>query len=163
MRNLSLMLFSITALPLFSSSLRAGEYLNDKGQLTQALKITQLQGGFAGFTGVQYTVSPNGEWSWATVFNRKITPKGKGMLSEKELKKLAGILEKYNFAKLPAKTGVRPGANPHSIEFMFGKKKATIVGMTPPKPNAKDPTASVESRFAGLWKEVKAMLTVKPE
>ena len=110
---------------------------------------------------MQYTVSPDGSWTQATVFNRRITPKGKGKLSAKELMKLAAILEKYRFAKLPAKTGVRPGANPHSITFEYGKKKMEIVGMTPPKPNAKNPTASVESRFAGLWKDLKGLLSPK--
>jgi hypothetical protein len=50
-------------------------------------------------------------------------------LSEKELAKLAGILEKYDLAKLPAESGKPPGANPRTITIEFGKQKVSLVGL----------------------------------
>src|SRR5688572_12629292 len=102
-------------------------------QLTHPLKVVQLQGGFAGFTGVQFTIARDGSWTSENVFNQKITPKSKGKLTEKDLAKLGEILEKYNLAKLPAKSGKQPGANPHTITFEYGKVKVSLVGQTPPK------------------------------
>ena len=123
----------------------------------------QLQGGFAGFTGVQYTVAPDGAWTSDSVFNQKQTPKSKGKLAEKELAKLAALLEKYELAKLPEKSGKEPGANPHSISIDFGKRKAKLVGQTPPKLDPKNPTATVESRFAGILEGVIQLLTPTKE
>jgi hypothetical protein len=163
MRNTAILLLSMAALTMVGSALQGEDYLTKEGKLAHSLKVTQLQGGFAGFTGVRYTIAPDGAWTSAQVFNRRITPKDKGKLSAKELAKLAAVLRKYNLAKLPAKSGIAPGANPHSIAFEYGKKKATLVGRVPPKLNPKDPTGSVESRFAGIWQEVKGMLKAKPK
>ena len=63
---------------------RADDFIKD-GKLTHTLKITQLQGGFAGFTGFEYTIEPNGAWTSASVFRMKTTPKNNGKLSAKEL------------------------------------------------------------------------------
>src|SRR5262249_42732543 len=122
-------------------------------------KVTQLQGGFAGFTGVQFTITPDGSWTSESVFNKKVTPKDKGKLSKADLAKLGAILKKYDLAKLPAKSGKPPGANPHTITFEFGKKRASLVGRAAPKLDAKNPAGSVESRFAGIWEGVRGLLT----
>jgi uncharacterized protein (TIGR03067 family) len=150
---------SVALLPLASDGLLAQDYLTKDGQLTKQLKVVQLQGGFAGFTGVQYTIAPDGSWTSESVFNEKRTPKNKGKLTEKELAKLGALLEKYDLAKLPAKSGKEPGANPHTITFEFGNKKARLFGQVPPKLDPKNPTATVESRFAGLWEGVVGLLT----
>lgn len=143
-------------------SLLAKDYLTKDGQLTQQLKVVQLQGGFAGFTGVQLTIAPDGSWTSESVFNEKRTPKNKGKLSEKDLAKLAAILEKYDLAKLPAKSGKQPGANPHTVTFEYGKMKANLLGQVPPKLDPKNPTGTVESRFAGIWEGVVGLLMPPP-
>lgn len=152
----SIILVSVLA----TGSLLAKDYLTRDGQLTQQLKVIQLQGGFAGYSGVQFTIAPDGSWTSESIFNEKKTPKNKGKLSEKDLAKLAAILEKYDLAKLPEKSGKEPGANPHIVTIEFGKQKARLVGQVPPKPDPKNPTATVERRFAGIWQGVVGLLTV---
>jgi hypothetical protein len=141
-----------------AAGLNADDYLTKAGQLTQELKVVQLQGGFAGFTGVQYTIARDGVWTSVSVFNKKTTPKDKGKLTAKELEKLAALLDKYDLAKLPAKAGKQPGANPHTIAFEYGKQKASLVGQTPPKLDKENPAGTVESRFAGIYQGVVELL-----
>lgn len=152
-------LLSATLLVLVGDHLLGQDHLTKDGKLSQQLKVIQTQGGFAGFTGVQFTIAPDGSWTSESIFNQKITPKSKGRLTEKELAKLGSILEKYQLAKLPAKSGKQPGANPHTVTFESGKMKATLVGQTPPQLDQKNPTATVESRFAGIWQGVVELLT----
>jgi hypothetical protein len=154
---------SLVFLALVSDALLAQDYLTKDGQLTKQLKVVQLQGGFAGFTGVQYTIAPDGSWTSESLFNEKITPKNKGKLTEKDLAKLGAILEKYDLAKLPAKSGKQPGANPHTITLEFGNVKASLVSQMPPKLDAKNPTDTVESRFAGIWEGLVGLLTPPPK
>lgn len=160
--NRTTIILTVTFLVLAGNRLSAQDYLKD-GQLTQQLKVVQLQGGFAGFTGVQFTITRDGSWTSESVFNQKITPKSRGKLTEKDLAKLGAILVKYDLAKLPAKSGKQPGANPHTITFEYGKMKASLVGQTPPKLDPKNPTGAVESRFAGIWEGVVGLLTPKEE
>jgi hypothetical protein len=138
----------------FAVGAHADDYIKD-GKLTQPLKITQLQGGFAGFTGTEFSIGVDGAWSMGTVFRQKTTPKAAGQLSKQELESLAAVLKKYDLEKLPAKAGKQPGANPNVITIDFGKTKATLTGQTAPKVNANDPAGSVESRFAGILQGVK--------
>lgn len=134
-----------------------GDIATKDGKLAHTLRITQLQGGFAGFTGMEFTVEPDGSWSTAAVFNKKTTPKGKGKLSAKELETLVSLLAKNEVDKLPAKAGKQPGANPHTIAIEFGKTRASLVGQTPPKVDPNNP-ASVEGRFAAIYQGVTRLL-----
>jgi hypothetical protein len=149
---------SVALLILVSGSASAENYLTKDGSLAQQLKVVELQGGFAGYTGTQLTIAPDGSWISETLFNQKITPKDKGKLSNKELAKLGAILEKYSLAKLPAESGKKPGANPHTITIEFGKKKVSLVGQTPPQLDPKNPTGTAESRFAGITGGIIGML-----
>jgi hypothetical protein len=159
MRLTSAFMLSVLLLAFAGDDLLAQGYVTKEGQLTRTLKAVQLQGGFAGLTGVQYTIAPDGSWTSESLFNDKKTPKDKGKLSEKDLAKLGTILEKYDLARLPAKSGKEPGANPHIITFEFGDEKASLVGQGPPKLDPKNPTDTVESRFAGIWEGVVGLLT----
>jgi len=162
MRVTLAVVLSAAFLAFVSNFLHAQDYLTKDGQLTHQLKVVQLQGGFAGNTGVQYTIAPDGSWTSESIFKQKATPKNKGKLTEKDLAKLGVILEKYDLAKLPAKSGKPPGANPHTITFEFGKLNASLVGQMPPKLDPKNPTGTVESRFAGIWEGVVGLLTPEP-
>lgn len=137
-------------------AVHADDYIKD-GKLTQTLKITQLQGGFAGFTGFEYKIEPDGTWTSSSLFNQKQTPKNNGKLSAKELETLASILAKNELDKLPAKSGKAPGANPHTINIEFGKTKASLVGQMPPKVDANNPTGA-ESRIAAIYQGVTGLL-----
>jgi hypothetical protein len=163
MRSITTLILFLASSLFVIGSLRADEYLAKDGHLTQHLKVVQLQGGFAGFTGMQFTVAPDGTWASETVFNQKTTPKDKGKLSDKDLAKLGAILAKHDLAKLPAESGKMPGANPHTISIEFGKKKARLVGQVPPQLDQKDPTGTVESRFAGITEGVVGLLMPQPK
>jgi hypothetical protein len=139
------------------ATVAADDYLTKDGKLTQKLKITQLQGGFAGFTGFEYTIEPDGTWSSASLFKQKSTPKNNGKLTAKELESLAALLKKNDVEKLPAQSGKRPGANPHTITIEFGKAKASLVGQMAPKFDADNP-ATVDSRFADIYQGVNNLL-----
>jgi hypothetical protein len=149
MRTLST-LIAFTAL---TTALHADDYLKD-GKLTHPLKIKQLQGGFAGFTGYEYSIQPDGTWTSASVFREKATPKDNGKLTAKQLEALADLLAKNELDKLPAKTGKQPGANPFTLAIEFGKTKVNYVGQTPPKRDA----ANAEGRIANIYQGVVAML-----
>lgn len=146
-------------LALASDGRPAQDRVDKDSPLTRPLKVVQLQGGFAGFTGVQYTIAPDGSWTFDSIFREKITPKRKGKLTMMEMAKLGALLEKYAVAKLPAKSGKEPGANPHTITIEFNNKKASLVGRTPPRLNPKDPAGTVESRFAGIWEGIVGLLS----
>jgi hypothetical protein len=163
MRTLVALGLLAAGLPGAASALVADEYLNKDGKLAHELKLVQTQGGFAGSTGVRHIIASDGTWTSETIFNQKTTPKDKGTLSKDELEKLAAVLAKYDFAKLPAKSGKPPAANPHTIEFEFGKQKASLVSQTPPMLDPKKPTATVESRIAGVWEEIVELLTPPKE
>jgi len=141
-----------------SASAWADDVLTKDGKLAATLTVTQLQGGFAGFTGVRYEIQKDGAWTSATLFNEKATPRAKGMLTAKQLASLGALLERYKLTELPAKAGKQPGANPHILRFEFGKKKASLVGQTPPKLDKANPTGSVESRVAGIWQGVAGLM-----
>lgn len=136
----------------------ASRYLTEHGQLTHELKAVQLQGGFAGSTGVRYTIAPDGSWASESLFNEKATPEHRGKLTAEGLAKLAGVLEKYGLADLPATAGMPAVVNPRTITFEFGSVKASWAGLGPPKLDPKDPAGTVDSRFAGIWQGVVGLL-----
>lgn len=136
----------------------ADDYLTKEGKLAKQLKAVELQGGFAGNTGVRYTVETDGSWTSERLFNQKSTPKDKGKLTKKELAELAATLKKFDLLKLPEKTGQVNGANPHSIDLEFGTHKASLIGRTPPKVDSNEPAGTPESRFAGIWEGVTGLL-----
>jgi hypothetical protein len=149
----------VVLLAFAGDGLLAQDYLTKDGHLARQLKLVQLRGGFAGNTGVRYTIEPDGSWAAETLFNEKATPKDKGKLTAKDLAKLGALLERYDLGKLPEQAGKKPGANPHTLTLEFGAKKASLVGQVPPRLDPNDPAGTVESRFAGIWEGVVGLLT----
>lgn len=150
-------LITASACCAFACVAQADDYLTKEGQLRKPLTVVQKQGGFAGFTGVQYRIAPDGSWESQTLFNEKLTPKGKGKLTGEQLARLGALLDKYQLARLPKTTGKPPGANPHILMLEFDKQ-AVLLGQTPPKLDPDNPTGSVDSRFAGIWQGVVGLL-----
>jgi hypothetical protein len=146
------------SLSLAAGAASADDYLTKDGKLAKQLKAVELQGGFAGNTGVRYTVEADGSWTSEALFNQKSTPKDKGKLTKKELTDLAATLKKFDLLKLPEKTGQVTGANPHSIDLEFGTHKASLIGRTPPKLDPNEPAGTPESRFAGIWEGIAGLL-----
>jgi hypothetical protein len=156
MRSSSNFILSICILFVAAWALSADDYLTKNGKLTHTLKITQLQGGFAGLTGNEYTIQPDGTWTITSLFKQKATQKGRGKLTAKALENLAAILSKNGLEKLPQKLGKSPGANPFTVMIEYGKHKTTYVGQSAPKLDTVLPT--VESRIAGIYQGVVGML-----
>ena len=125
-------------------------YLTPAGQLTAALEVRSLQGGFAGFTGRQWNIEPSGRWTAATVFNQEVKQTGQGMLSNEELAVLAGELAMYDLLGLPAKEG-QPVVNPRIVEIRFGVHRATLSVQILPEPDK----ATIAGRFSGIVAAVK--------
>ena len=155
MRTMSIVT-AFTMMAVATLTAHADDYIKD-GKLTQPLKITQLQGGFAGFTGFEYTIQPDGAWATASLFKQKATPKDNGKLSAKELEAVAEILAKNDLDKLPAKTGKQPGANPFTLAIEFGKTKANYVGQGPPKLDPANASAD-DARIAAIYQGVTGIL-----
>ena len=152
-------ILSFALLIFVADGLLAQDYLTKDGKLTEQLKVVQLQGGFAGFTGFQYTIAPDGSWTSESIFQQKAMPKDKGKLSEKDLAKLAATLKKCDLANLPEKTDDKTVVNPFKITVEFGKQKAAWIGQDRPKVDQTNLTATVDSRFAGVLEGVAGLLT----
>jgi hypothetical protein len=131
------------------------DYLTKAGLLTDTLSVTDLQGGFAGFTGRKITVEPSGKWTIATVFNRKEEVKASGELNAKQIADLAKELARFELRSLPDE-GRPVGANPHIVTVAFGKRQARLVLRTgAPVPPAD--AATVPGRFGGIARAVEAV------
>jgi len=156
MRRSSVLLTTLFTFFVVAATIHADDYLTKDGKLTHALKITQLQGGFAGFTGFEYAIEPDGSWTMSSVFKQKATVKEKGKLTAKQLASLADVLAKNQLDKLPEKTGKQAGANPFTLAITFGKTKTNYVGQTAPKLDGNNPTP--ESRTAAIYSEVVDMI-----
>src|SRR5262245_16410944 len=99
----SLVVFTLLVVARFANA--------EDGQLPEKLVLKDLQGGFAGLTGRQWTIDKNGSWEEATVGPRqtvKVVRSGK--LEKKEIEALAAQLKKYDAGAL--KSEGREGTNP---------------------------------------------------
>jgi hypothetical protein len=129
-----------------------------KAALKETLTVKDVQGGFAGFTGKQWTVEPSGKWKVYEVFNERLTEKAGGELKKEQLTELARELEKYRLADLSSKG--KETTNPHVITISQGKKSVRLTlppGDSLPKPDA----GSVEGRFSGVASAVQKLLREK--
>jgi hypothetical protein len=136
----------------------------DETKLTATLTIKDVQGGFAGFTGKQWTIEPSGKWTMSDVFNQKLTEKARGELSAEKLAELVKELERYGLGDLPAKKPARSMANPHVVTITLGKRDASLelnAGEALPKPDPDKPKGNVENRYAGIVAAVQKALREK--
>jgi hypothetical protein len=128
-------------------------YADDK--LREKLVVKELQGGFAGLTGKQWTIDKDGKWQEANVVRQKATLVRKGTLGKKELASLVSELKKYDPATL--KSEGKAETNPKVIGVSYGKTSADLT-LKPaaelPKPNAR----TIAGRFAGILAAVKAAI-----
>jgi hypothetical protein len=106
----------------------AAPFLTPDGKLRAALTLRDSQGGFAGYSGELWTISPDGHFTIAHFLNDKTAePNWKRDLSPEQLKSLAQVLCRNHFLQLPNELGSKPEVNPHSLTLSFGKKQATLV------------------------------------
>jgi hypothetical protein len=127
-------------------------------KLGEKLVVKELQGGFAGFTGKQWTIDTDGKWEEATVFNKKVTVTRSGKLEKKELEKLAAAVKKFDAGTL--KNEGKEGTNPKVVSVAYGKNTAELTLKTDGelgKPDAK----TIQGRFSGVVAAVKAAIPAK--
>ena len=97
-------------------------FLTREGKLSATLTLKDGQGGFAGFTGLIWTVRPDGSWDRKRFINRTIRKADQqGKLTAKQLHSLADVLAHAQVDKLPPKMGKFRGANPHVVTLICGK------------------------------------------
>lgn len=137
-------------------------YLSAAGQFTQTLVFRDGQYGFAGESGMQWTIEQDGAWKRQPFLNQDVRdPEAHGHLSAEEIKSLAGILAKHDLLGLPAELGQKPGVNPHVFALMFGNEKRSLTaipGGTLPESDAQRPDAP-EQRFAAIARAIMKSLT----
>jgi len=130
------------------------DYLTPDGKLKHPLEVKQVQGGFAGFTGVVFVVQADGKWTKGSVFNQEVKPLASGQLNGDQLKGLAAELDKYKLLTL--KSEGRVMVNPSVVSVTFGKLKAELNqmgGAGVPKPDDK----TNAGRFGGVWSAVEKL------
>ena len=150
-RAFGLLLVGLAALT--PSPVRAGDpadYLKD-GKLKEPLEVTQLQGGFAGFTGTYYAIEADGAWSTGSVLKGKNgDPKASGKLTGEQLAQLAKELAKQDLAKLPSYGA--PKVNPKVLKIRFGK---TVSELQPgPGEGTADEGKAIRARYDAIAQAV---------
>ncbi len=142
-------------LSLAAASLALAADAEPDAKLSGKLVITDLQGGFAGFTGKVYTVEPDGSYSVGNQARGKVTETGKGKLDAKALAKVAAAAKKYGADTL--KDAGRAMANPHAVTITYGKNTAVLnLPTTAPLPAADE--KEMPGRFAGVVNAVVAAI-----
>src|SRR5262249_29581851 len=139
-----------------------GDSLTEDGRLAQRLEVRDVQGGFAGFTGRQWTVEPSGKWAVHRVRNQPTELVASGELSKEQLAALAKELARYRLKDPAGSKPEGPGANPHRVTVTFGKRTATLeltAGEPLPAVDPAKPRATVGGRYAGLVNAVTRLLS----
>ncbi len=137
---------------------KAEPYLTPDGKLRQVLEIRDVQGGFAGFTGKNWRITPDGEWTRARVFNQKLDIEAKGKLPRDKLAALAKDLAQYDLDGL--KNFGKVGVNPHVVTIKWGNHQpALTLGAGQPLP--KPALDSVPGRFSGIVAAVLGLVETK--
>ena len=115
-----LLLFACTT----QATLPRDKYLTKEGKLSATLTLKNVQGGFAGFVGVIWTIHPDGSWGRKRIVGRTTRkPDINGKLSAKQLQQVADVLAHAQVDKLPARLGEFRGANRHVITLGWGKRQ----------------------------------------
>ena len=115
-----LLLFACTT----QAALLRDKYLTKEGKLSATLTLKDVQGGFAGFTGVVWTIRPDGTWDRKRIVGRATRkPDLNGKLSARQLQQIADALAHAQMSKLPARLGKFRGANPHMVTLGWGKQQ----------------------------------------
>jgi len=132
----------------------------EDARLPEKLVVKELQGGFAGLSGKQWTIDTDGKWEEADVSRGKATAARSGTLGAKEIEALAAQLKKYDAGAL--KDEGKAGTNPKVVTVSYGKHAAQLTLKT----GAKLPEADAKTndgRFAGVVAAVKAAIPAKKE
>jgi hypothetical protein len=135
------------------------DYLTDDGKLRAPLEVRDEKKGFGTFAGQVYRVAPDGAWSITEIFRRQPTLRAQGVLSAKELKKLASVLLANDALDLP--TAGRPLVNPHVMTINYGGCESVLtfgVDQVARRPRAGDPDPGIVGRYGAIAGVVRELL-----
>jgi hypothetical protein len=138
--------------------------LGQDGQLTARLELKDAQEGFAGVSGMIWTIEPDGTFRAVRFLNAQITELSReGQLTKEGLASIAEALTGQDFFALPAKIGHESKANPHRMTLSFGQKAVTLV--LPPGMDIAEAEAahagdqkSPEARFLTIARKVRTLV-----
>ncbi len=168
--RLAIFLVALLAAPISSvcqaTPKNLGKFLTPSGKLQSPLALRDSQGGFAGYSGEVWTITPSGHFTIAHFLNDKTAePHWQRDLSQSELKSLAKVLCKNRFLQLPDSLGGDPKVNPHSLTLSFGTKETTLVlpaGKSLDEMTAPAENAQAWRNFAALVKALQALAKNPP-
>ena len=147
------------------AALPRDKFLTKEGKLTATLTLKDVQGGFAGITGLIWTVRPDGSWDRKRFINRSMRkPDQQGKLTAKQLQSLADVQAHAQVHKLPPKMGKFCGANPHVVTLTWGKHQCAWT-LPPGSPVPKYPDQpfgkmTSEDSFAEIFQILRKMLGI---
>lgn len=96
--------------------------------LAAKLELRDSQDGFAGTTGILYSIEADGRFTLAHFVNEKIQPPARrGSLDPAALKALASVLEAQRLRELPVQIGEPPAVNPRRLVIQHGNTRTTLL------------------------------------
>ena len=124
MKQIVLIAFTLLFARTTQSALPRDKFLTKEGKLSATFTLKDGQGGFAGITGLIWTVRPDGTWDRKRFINRSMRkPDMQGKLTAKQQQSLADVLAHAQVDKLPPTMGKFRGANPHVVTLSWGKQQ----------------------------------------
>ena len=124
MKQIVLIAFTLLFARTTQSALPRDKFLTKDGKLSATLTLKDVHGWFAGFTGVIWTIRPDGSCDRKRIIGRTTQkPDLDGKLNAKQLQQIAGVLAHAQMDKLPARLGKFRGANPHVVTLGWGKQQ----------------------------------------
>jgi hypothetical protein len=139
--------------------------LTKDGKLVQPLVVRDVQGGFAGFTGTEWSVNPSGDYVVSSVRRGKAEAQKKGRLRPQQLAALVKALARCDAAKELTPAKAFDGANPHVISVKVGERQFSLrlpPGAKPPKADPDKPPTSETEWFAAVLQTVEQAAGRKP-
>ena len=131
--------------------------LTKDGKLAQPLVVRDVQGGFAGFNGTEWSVNPSGDYAVSSVRRGKAEAQKKGSLRPRQLTTLVKALARCDAAKELTPAKAFDGANPHVISVKVGERQFSLrlpPGAKLPKADPNKPPTSETEWFAAVLQTV---------
>ena len=98
-------------------------------QLEHTLKFSNAQSGVVGLSGMEFTVTPSGEWTKTQFWGKRRREKATGKLSPQQLVQVATFIQQSALPQLDESIWVGDrgkNANPKILKVEYGKIKRSI-------------------------------------
>ena len=139
------------------------KFLGKDGTLTATLTLKDSQSGFAGITGLLWTIKPDGSWERKRFTNNRMAKADQqGKLTPKQMQSLADVLIHAQIHKLPPKIGKYRGPNPHVVTLTWGNHQCAWTvsagALVPKYPDQPFGKLTPEDGFAEISQTLRKML-----